>query len=114
MANQNHENGWPTPVILVERNRPIFVDHCRHGMDCFVTSLKILESPKRATDLDVYLFEDHGKQNVCIRTGNDGGDYASTGTILDCMYAALVHKMPTYVAAIDAIDKRFKIRAERL
>lgn len=58
---------------LTMRNEPVFKDHCKHGKDCYVGSIRDIRPNKPDQWYDVYVFN----QKLCIRFGNIDSEYYS-------------------------------------
>jgi len=68
--------------ILAMIPGPVWHDGCQHDKDSFVASFELLNhKQKRMNKYDLYLFQDigSGRQHVCIRYGNEEGEYISPG-----------------------------------
>lgn len=113
----NHSHQWSDPrcesldgkKYKMER---AFQDRCEHPDESFIGSIEYWYGVGKVGKADIYVFEDtYGHQDVCIRTGDEGGDYISPGTVLDVMIAASKHPdLVAYRAAAALIDELFFIR----
>ena len=104
-----------TPPRYTKSNTPFFTDECCHEPDCYIGSAVL--SPYLKEDynhLDVYLFDDkHSVNKVCIRFGNEGGDYFSPGTIFDMIHtigSARLYANPVYLVALDVINQNLTFK----
>ena len=66
---------------------PKYIDHCRHGLDCFIGRITIEPPPsKRKINVyDVYVYDTPLSSDVCIRYGNDSHEYISPGNVTNLM-----------------------------
>ena len=109
----NHHHNWQGSMVSHSaRNRPMFENHCEHLESEFVGSCEYWNRGPNPTPIDVYVHGDD--QEVCIRTSNEPGDYCTCGTICDLIHTCGAHQAPMHRAALELIDTRFRIRAERL
>lgn len=62
-------------------------DKCQHGDACYVGS--VIDEPQLhdARVIDVYAHKYDGELYLCLRTGNEGHEYCSVGTVLDFLAA---------------------------
>ncbi len=74
------------------RDTPEWNDACKHGPECFVGSFQVPKSHNKTLKwCDLYVFTNGTRQEVCIRTGNDCGDYISPGSLGEFMVRAGHH-----------------------
>lgn len=94
-----------------EKDSPAFIDGCGHAPDEFVGSCKYWHNGPHPRSIDVYMHGDD--QEICIRLGNAPHDYYTCGTLCDLIHSCGVHNDPMQRAALELIDSRYIIRAER-
>ena len=104
-----------TPPRYTKHSTPFFADECCHGHECYIGSAVLHSYLDEEHDhLDVYLFDDKYCVNkVCIRFGDEGGDYFSTGTIFDLIHtigSAKNYANPAYLVALDVINQHLTFK----
>ncbi len=105
----NHEHAWEEPPSLLIFDSPKFANSCGHPTNTFVGCFYIFSTPYSFGD--VYLYDDTRKQSVCIRVGNEPGDYVTPGTALDLFIrAASPDASDLHRAAAAVLDKRMDVR----
>ena len=66
---------------------PYWPEHCGHGGYLFsFTSYSTSEAPDEI--IDVYCWDNNGRQEFCLRFGDGGGDYRSPGGIESILSSA--------------------------
>lgn len=88
---------------ITSTEKPFWPDECDHGIEHFVCSFTIIDhTHAKVRHFDLYLFPSkfYG-QEVCLRYGNNGGDYCSPGSLLNFVNSAGIHwnTMHEYEAA---------------
>ncbi|KKN09792.1 hypothetical protein LCGC14_1043000 [marine sediment metagenome] len=105
---------------MTEVEGPLFVDDCKHGKDCYVGTVEVVH--RRGAELaryDVYVFDDRilGPE-VCLRFGDEGGEYVSPGRVADFVKTAGCHwaegYQTEYTAALELLMARGQIGWQRL
>lgn len=63
---------------------PHWHDHCGHGPDAYIATVRHFQSPTLEIIGDIYLYTNdlHGL-SVCIRTGPESHEYQSVGSIFN-------------------------------
>lgn len=59
---------------------PVWQDGCRHDKGSYVASFEVWER-KTLQTFDLYVFDERGESSVCLRYGNEGGEYISPGDV---------------------------------
>lgn len=86
---------------------PVWTDECKHGPECFVASYEALERISREpTKYDLYV---HGEDSqVCLRYGDGGSEYLSSGGLRLFLGVALASRNPLckYRRAAEILEAR--------
>jgi len=113
----NHERQWHS-IPYRELKRPKHNNFCQHKPENHVGTIEYFENiPGRSIKrvVDVYMFNQYNGQYMCLRTGDEPGDYCTPGTVLDLIIAAqrpysadcpLNH---LYIVVAEFIDKNFLV-----
>ena len=109
----NHHRSWESTLCEGSiKQTPYFQNHCNHLPNEYVGSAQFWRGAGNADKLDVYIHGDD--QEVCIRTGNRGGAYASVGTVADLIMACAWNNTSLYRAALAIIDKTCELRIKKI
>ena len=78
---------------------PVWREACGHGG--YVCSFEHRPTIDRVDKYDLYVFEQPGRQEVCLRFGDDGHEYCSPGPIQQvCTLAEIDSKYRRVVALL--------------
>lgn len=58
---------------------PVWKNECHHPPKSYIGSFRVFSRGSKFEEYDLYIFDDPGRQGVCIRAGDDGPDYMSPG-----------------------------------
>jgi hypothetical protein len=104
-------------IIGLDESSPHWHDACEHGAENLVGSFRIVSNQGDAFRLkkyDLYVFTEHGRQEICIRYGDEPGDYISPGTPKDFVQTACLFRVtqPVYWRAWEILQATGNLKWE--
>lgn len=85
--------------------KPKHHDACSHGAECYVGTFAYqsgVRAPRQTFDL--YVYDNGGRQEICMRYGDGDSDYVSPGRTVDFIRAS--DHNPKYRAGVDLLVKK--------
>lgn len=71
---------------------PIWQDGCEHDKGTYVVSFTVHSRLNKIDQYDLYIFENNGRQEVCIRYGAECQQYISPGSLGEFLSRSCNHE----------------------